>query len=43
VVEAGPTTQLTIDQPNLGEASLPEVGARVAVSWPVAHSLILPD
>jgi spermidine/putrescine ABC transporter ATP-binding subunit len=43
VVDAGPTTLLTIDQPNLGEGGLPEVGARVAVSWPVAHSLILLD
>ncbi len=43
VVEAGAATLLTIDQPNVGGGNGPEVGARVTVSWPVAHSLILLD
>ncbi len=41
VVEAGPPTHLTIDLPNLGADGGPDVGARVTVSWPVAHSQIL--
>lgn len=43
MVEVGPTTHLTIDLPNLGTDAGPGVGARVAVSWPVAHSQILLD
>jgi spermidine/putrescine ABC transporter ATP-binding subunit len=43
VVEAGTATLLTIDQPNVGDAGAPEIGARVTVSWPVAQSLILLD
>jgi putative spermidine/putrescine transport system ATP-binding protein len=43
VVDAGPATQLTIDQPNLANGSTPEPGARVTVSWPTANSLILLD
>jgi ABC-type Fe3+/spermidine/putrescine transport system ATPase subunit len=42
VVDAGPATQLTIDLPNL-DGGGPEIGARVAVSWSVAHSLILAE
>jgi spermidine/putrescine ABC transporter ATP-binding subunit len=41
VVDAGPTTQLTIDLPNLGDGGSPAVGSSVAVTWPVAHSMIL--
>ncbi len=41
VVAAGTDTWLTIDRPNVGDGSGPEVGARVTVSWPVAQSLIL--
>jgi spermidine/putrescine ABC transporter ATP-binding subunit len=43
VVEAGAATVLTIDQPNVPDAPAPEIGTRVAVSWPVAQSLILLD
>jgi len=43
VVQAGAATLLTIDQPNVGDGSGPEAGARVTVSWPVAQSLILLD
>ena len=41
MVEAGPQTHLTIDQPNLGGGVSPGIGERVSVSWPVAHSMIL--
>ncbi len=41
VVQIGPTTQLTIDQPNLANDGGPAIGARVVVSWPIAHTLIL--
>jgi ABC-type Fe3+/spermidine/putrescine transport system ATPase subunit len=43
VVEAGPRTHLTIDQPNSGDGAGPEAGASVTVNWSVAHSLILLD
>lgn len=43
VVDAGPVTHLTIDQPNTGVGLTPDMGDRVTVSWPVAHSLILLD
>jgi putative spermidine/putrescine transport system ATP-binding protein len=43
VVDAGPTTQLTIDQPNLGNGTGPQVGEKVTVNWSIAHSLILVD
>ena len=43
LVDAGPATQLTIDLPNLGEGNDPDIGDRVAVNWPVAHSMILLD
>jgi len=43
VVRLGPTTELTIDQPNLANGGGPEVGAPAAVSWPIAHTLILSE
>jgi putative spermidine/putrescine transport system ATP-binding protein len=41
VVDAGPSTQLTVDLPNLAAGSGPAVGTRVAASWSAAHSLVL--
>jgi putative spermidine/putrescine transport system ATP-binding protein len=43
VVEAGPETRLTIDQPNLSNGTGPEVGAAITVNWSVDHSLMLLD
>jgi len=42
-VQIGPTTQLTVDQPNLMNGAGPQVGAPVVVSWAVAHTLTLPE
>jgi len=43
VVQAGPSTLLTIDQPNVAGGAGPEVGSQVVVSWSVTHSLVLAD
>lgn len=42
-VDVGPATQLTIDQPNLGNGTGPDVSEPVTVGWSVAHSLTLLD
>jgi hypothetical protein len=42
-VQAGPSTSLTIDQPNIGQGGGLEVGAHVVVSWPATQCSVLAD
>jgi putative spermidine/putrescine transport system ATP-binding protein len=41
VVEIGSGAHLTVDLPNLGVGTEPQVGAHVSVAWPIAHSHVL--